>query len=89
VRGSRGLFSRARLARNREIHASSRTLLLEIKFGSTVRDAELQNLRAFKTDIRNSQAACFYTSSEKLISHGIPVLPWQQGMREFGLVGDP
>jgi hypothetical protein len=65
--------------------AGEPTLLLEIKSGSLVRDLELHNLRAFQSDIKNSQAACLYTGTERLLSQGIPVLPWLEGLKEFGL----
>jgi predicted AAA+ superfamily ATPase len=65
--------------------AGEPTLLLEIKSGPTVRDAELVNLRAFHADIKKSQAICLYTGSERLLSQGIPVLPWIEGLKELGL----
>jgi len=61
------------------------TFLIEIKSGLSVRDGELNNLRAFKADIEGSNAICLYAGSDKLLSHGIPILPWQQGLKEIGL----
>ena len=61
------------------------TLLIEIKSGIAVRDEELNNLRRFKSDIGNCEAICLYRGADRLSSEGIPILPWQQGIKEFGL----
>ena len=61
------------------------TLLIEIKSGIAVRDEELNNLRRFRSDIGNSEAICLYRGADRLSSEGIPILPWQQGIKEFGL----
>jgi predicted AAA+ superfamily ATPase len=69
--------------------AGQPTLIIEIKSGITVRNEELNNLRAFKADIRGATAICVYSGRERLLSSGIPILPWQQALTEFELCRVP
>lgn len=61
------------------------TWFIEIKSGSNVQDSELNNLRALSRDLEGSEALCLYNGAKRLLSDGIPVLPWREGFKELGL----
>ena len=65
--------------------ANEKTFLLEIKSGSEVRESELNNLRKFSKDLKNSYPICLYDGARKLKIDGIDVLPWKDAFKEIGI----
>jgi predicted AAA+ superfamily ATPase len=64
---------------------NEKAFLLEIKSGGEVRDSELNNLRRFSKDIKNSHPICLYDGVKKLRIDDIDVLPWQDAFVEIGI----
>lgn len=66
--------------------AGEPTLCIEIKSATSVREEQLRNLVRLAGDIDNSKAVCLYNGPHILQYPGVEIYPWQQGLRELGLV---
>ncbi len=66
--------------------AGKETLCIEIKSGTSVRAEQFTNLAKLSGDINRSKALCFYNGTENLRYGTVEVFPWQEGLKEFGLV---
>jgi len=68
--------------------AGEAPLCIEFKSGTTVREEQLTTLAKLSGDIAGSRAACLYNGTQRLRFGVVDVLPWQQGLREYGIVAD-
>lgn len=66
--------------------AGQETLCIEIKSGKKLRKEQLTNLTKLSNDIANSKSVCFYNGVDRLQYGKIEVVPWQEGLKEYGLV---
>ena len=66
--------------------AGQETLCIEIKSASSIRKEQLTNLAKLSADIENSKAICLYDGNEHLKYDQVEVVPWREGISEFGLI---
>jgi uncharacterized protein len=59
------------------------TALVEIKSSSHIESSELNNLKRFKQDIKNSEAYCLYTGQEKMKIDSVNIMPWMDGIKSL------
>ncbi len=60
--------------------------LIEIKSKVQTDERDIRTLRAFQSDMKNTDAYCLSRDPVPKIIDGIHLLPWQHGFQELGLV---
>ncbi|RMG44508.1 MAG: ATP-binding protein [Candidatus Dadabacteria bacterium] len=65
--------------------AGEKTVLIEIKSGTSVRDEELNTLNSFARDVADSEAYCLYRGNIERTVGKVSLLPWEKGLQEMGI----
>jgi len=68
--------------------AGEAPLCIEFKSGTTVREEQFTTLAKISGDIVGSRAVCLYNGTQRLRFGVVEVLPWQEGLRECGIIAD-